>query len=77
MNTFGAIAMNTPEETPMNTPEKTPLYTLEETLLSNSSSINSLRVVLVSLSIIILIIGAVFSIGLLVKFKQDSSNLSN
>ena len=77
MNTPENTPMNTLEDTPMNTPEDTPMNTLEETLLSNSSRVNSLRVVLVSLSIIILIIGALFSIGLLVKFKQDSSNVSN
>jgi len=80
MNTPEDTPMNTPEDTPLNTPEDTPLNPPEETLnepSNDSSSVNSLRLVLVSLSIIVLLISIIYILGLMINSKQESSNMSS
>jgi len=80
MNTPEDTPMNTPEDTPMNTPEDTPMNTPEDTLnepQNDSSSVNSLRLVLVSLSVIVLLISGIFVLGFLINSKQESSNKSS
>ena len=66
---------NTPNETPKNSPKETLFKTPEETQMNNITSFVSIRVVLISLSIVILIISLIYAIGLLL-ISQESSNSS-
>jgi len=71
---------STPEYTPLNTPEYNPMNTPEYTLNeppNDSSSVNSLRLVLVSLSVIVLLISVIYVLGLIINSKQESSNMSS
>jgi len=70
------LQQRTTEKSPMNTHEKTPMNTHEETPMSNKSSTNTLRVIFVSLSIMVLLICFVYILGLIINSKQESSNLS-
>jgi len=62
----------TPEDTLMNTPEDT----LNEPI-NDSSSVNSLRLVLFSLLIIVLLISIIYILKLIINSKQESSNMSS
>lgn len=77
LNTLGDTPMNTLKETPMYTIEDTPLSTLQNTHINNNSSENPIRVILVSLSIIILIICLVYSFSLIQNINYENSNVSS
>jgi len=62
------LEQRTPEDTLMNTLNEPP---------NNSSSANSLRLVLVSLSIFVLLISVIYVLGLIINSKQESSNMSS
>ena len=69
-------SMYTPEETPMTTPEETLMNTPIETPIKSSRA-NSFRLVLISLSVIVLLISVIYAIGLIIHYEQESSNMSS
>jgi len=83
INTLEKTPLYTPEVTPINTLENTPLNTPEESLMktlneapiSNSNAI-SLRLVLVSISVIFILISIIYVFGLIFNSNQESSNMS-
>ena len=77
LNTLNESPINTPEETPLNTLNESPINTHEDTPMNYNSSTNSLRLLLVSLSIIVLLISIVYSLGLILNSKQESSSISS
>jgi len=75
--TYERTIDKTIRDTSINTLEETPLITLNESPMNISLSANSLRIVFVSVSIIVLIVGIIYVLGLIYNSEQDRSNLSN